>query len=198
MFFRKSAHSAEMVVDYEELRDLDLECYNHISTAMTSSSDYVMPDSKSESSAIIEVVDKCNRNEQRRKKFEMKAKCKGKQKLEAPLLENRAMQRRLKLHKLAVAVSIKNTPNGSLIQQEEEDLFSDEEDIVDYPELETNDSDSKSSDDKDVSSPSTLLVPSTPYLPPSSAMKTRSLLSPWYSTQIPASVPEFCWTDHGI
>jgi len=60
MFFGKSAHSAEMVVDYEELRDLDLEYYNHISTAMTSSSNYVMPDSKSESSAIIEVIDKRN------------------------------------------------------------------------------------------------------------------------------------------
>jgi len=141
---------------------------------MTSSSNYVMPNSKSESSAIIEVVDKCNRNERRHKQFEMKAKHKGKQKLETPPLENRATQHRLKLHKLAAALSIKNPPDGSLIQQEEEDLFSDEEDIVDYPEPETNDSDSKSSDDKDVSSPSTLSVPSTSYLPPLSAMKTES------------------------
>ena len=43
-FFGKAAHSVDVVIDQDELRDLDLEYYNSISTAMTSTSDYVTHD----------------------------------------------------------------------------------------------------------------------------------------------------------
>ena len=62
-FFGKSAHSTDVVIDQEELRNLDLEYYNYVSTAMASASDYVLPDSESESSLTTEISDKRNRNE---------------------------------------------------------------------------------------------------------------------------------------
>ena len=62
-FFGKSAHSAEVVIDNDELRDLDLEYYNHVSNAMTSVSEYETPDLKMNTSNTIEAKDTRNRNE---------------------------------------------------------------------------------------------------------------------------------------
>ena len=52
-----------MVIDNDELRDLDLEYYNYVSTAMTSVSEYETPELKMNTSNTIEAKDRWNRNE---------------------------------------------------------------------------------------------------------------------------------------
>ena len=172
-FFGKAAHSVDVMIDQDELKDLDLEYYNTISTAMTSTSDYVTPDSESEPSSTTEVVDRRNRNERRREKFDMKAKRQGKQKLELPQSENRAARRKLKLHKLAATVSSRSPPTLSTTRTIEEDLFSDEEDIVDYPEPEASDSNSLSNKEEDELSSPASSSSSSSSLPFPSAMRSE-------------------------
>ena len=132
-FFTKSAHSVDIVVDQEELRDLDLEYYNLISTAMASSSAYEPPEVELGSIVVDEVLDKRNRNERRCDKFNMKSNKKGKHKMEDLPRDNRATRCQLKLHKLAAVACIDETLEQLDVPSEEERLFSDEEDIVNYP-----------------------------------------------------------------
>ena len=140
---------------------------------MTSTSDYMMPDSESKPSSTTEVIDRRNRNERRREKFDMKAKRQGKQKLELPQSENRATRCKLRLHKLAATVSSKSLPTFSATGTIEEDLFSDEEDIVDYPEPETSDSNSQSNDKEDELTPPVSSSSSSSSLPFLSAMRSE-------------------------
>ena len=173
-FFGKSAHSAEVVIDNDELRDLDLEYYNHVSTAMTTISDYETPELEMNMSSMAEVKDKRNRNERRREKLETKSKLKGKQKVKDAPQENRATRRKLKIHKLAATVASNNPAISSSAPLEEEDLFSDEEDIVDYPEPITSGTDSDLSTEEHRSLASSSPLSLTSSLPSVLAMKTES------------------------
>ena len=96
-FFGKSAHSAELVIDHDELTELDLEYYNLMTTANTTSTNYASPESKSQQVHYgndVEPKDRRNRNERRREMFEMKSNKKGKHKAEKAIAENRASRRR--------------------------------------------------------------------------------------------------------
>ena len=62
-FFGKSAHSAEVVIDQDELRDMDLEYFNYVSVAMATTSNYDSPETELGWIVIDEIPDKRNQNE---------------------------------------------------------------------------------------------------------------------------------------
>ena len=180
MFFGKSAHLADFVVDAEELREMDLEYYNHVSAVNSTLSEYVPPEDKAALVCATEVLDRRNRNERRREKFEMQANRKGKQKEEERPMENRAARRKRKVEKITVSSSIAqiddNPLSPSVVHKElEEDLFSDEEDIADYPEL-SNEEETiqESSDTESTESSTDSSASSTIPLPSTSALEAES------------------------
>ena len=190
-FFGKSAHSAEVVIDNDELRDLDLEYYNHVSNAITSASDYESPDPEMNLSGTTEARDRRNRNERRREKFEMKSKQKGKRVVKDMPQENRATRRRLKLHKLAATMATENSIGPSPILWQEADIFSDKEDIVDYPEPVTSDTDSHSNSEGQGSSAASSSSSSSSLLPSVLAMKTESRKVTIEEVEDPQAPPRF-------
>ena len=179
MFFSKSAHLADFVVDAEDLREMDLEYYNHVSAVNSTLSKYVPPEDKAALVCATEVLDRRNRNERRREKFEMQANRKGKQEEERPM-ENRAARRKRKGEKITVSSSIAqiddNPLSPSVVHKElEEDLFSDEEDIADYPELSNEEETIQESSDMESTESSTdSSASSTIPLPSTSALEAES------------------------
>jgi len=131
-FFRKSAHSAELIINQDELVEMDLEYYNLVSAANEMSDNYVL--SKSESLLThdndLKPRDQRNRNERRREMFEMWSKKKGKQKAEEVPKENRALcHQKLKLKKACVFTTSLHPEDDprDIAKTQDKNLFSDEE-----------------------------------------------------------------------
>ena len=137
-FFGKSAHSVELIINQDELVEMDLEYYNLVSAANEMSDNYML--SKSELLLThdndLEPRDRRNRNERRREMFEMRSKKKGKQKAEEVPKENRALHsQKLKLKKACVFTTSLHPEDDprDIAETQDENLFSDEEEIADYP-----------------------------------------------------------------
>jgi len=131
-FFRKSAHSAELIINQDKLVEMDLEYYNLVSAANETSDNYVL--SKSESLLThnndLKPRDQRNRNERRREMFEMWSKKKGKQKAEEVPKENRALcHQKLKLKKACVFTTSLHPEDDprDIAKTQDKNLFSDEE-----------------------------------------------------------------------
>ena len=119
----------ERTVDAEELREMDLEYYNHVSAVNSTLSEYVLPEDKVALVCATEVLDRRNCNERRQEKFEMQSNRKGKQKEEERPMENCAARRKQKGEKITVSSSIAqiddNPLSPSVVHKElEEGLFS--------------------------------------------------------------------------